>query len=111
MSASRQVLTMSQATSLPAGSLVARMSQILILQALRASFSAFSSAVISGSLAGAASGAGVPPDGAGDFSAAGVAGEEVPDSAPGLAGSSPASPIAQGTATARDAASSLTTCF
>ena len=36
MSDSRQVLTMSQETSSPCGSLVARMSQILILQALRA---------------------------------------------------------------------------
>ena len=47
MSDSRQVLTMSQETSSPCGSLVARMSQILILQALRACFSARSSGVSS----------------------------------------------------------------
>src|SRR3990170_3360536 len=63
MSASRQVLTMSQATSSPAWSLVARMSQILILQALRASFSSFSSGVSSRSFAvgGVALAAGLAP--------------------------------------------------
>jgi hypothetical protein len=45
MSSSRQVLVMSQATSLPFGSRVARMSQIVFLHSLRASFSAFSSGV------------------------------------------------------------------
>jgi hypothetical protein len=47
MSSSRQVLTMSQETSSPTGLLLVRMSQILTLQALRASFSAFSSGVSS----------------------------------------------------------------
>src|SRR6185503_8194726 len=47
MSDSRHVLTMSQETSSPCGSLVARMSQIFILQALRACLSARSSGVSS----------------------------------------------------------------
>src|SRR6478672_498350 len=56
MSASRQVLMMSQETSSPCGFLVARISQSLTLQALRACFSANSSGLISGLFA---SGAGV----------------------------------------------------
>jgi hypothetical protein len=58
MSSSRQVLTMSQETSSPAVFRVAMMSQILALQALRASFSAFSSGVSPGCFSAGAVAAG-----------------------------------------------------